>query len=103
MLRALGLTPRQQARIRSTELAGAVAAGGVIGLVSGAIAVLLTVGDLARSATPGRPAAVEPATSLAVPGLALLVILLGVAVLAVAARQSRHIRRDATRTSREGD
>jgi hypothetical protein len=103
VLRALGLTPRQQARIRSTELAGAVTAGVVIGLVSGVIAVLLTAGDLARSATPGRPAVVEPAISLAVPGLVLLVVLLGVAVVAVAARQSRHIRRDATRTSREGD
>lgn len=102
VLRALGLTPRQQARIRSTELAGAVAAGGLIGLVTGAIAVLLTAGNLARSATPNRPAAVEPAISLALPGLTLLVTLFGVAVVAVAVRQARHIRQDATRTARVG-
>ncbi|KAA1395566.1 FtsX-like permease family protein [Aeromicrobium ginsengisoli] len=102
VLRALGVTPGSQARIRTTELGGAVATGGAVGLMAGAIAVLLTVADLARSATPDRPASVEPELSFAVAGLLALVAALAAAVLAVAIRQARRTRHDAVRTGREG-
>jgi len=102
VLRALGVTPQGQSRIRTAELAGAVSTAGVVGLLAGAVAVLLTVADLARSATPDRASSVDPALSFALPGLVALVVALGAAVAAVAARQARRTRHDAARTGREG-
>lgn len=96
MLRALGVAPRRQSRIAASEMTGAIVVGVVIGLATGALAAAMTIPDLTRSATPERPAAVEPRLALLVPGFALLAALLIVALAVVVALYARRVRHEAS-------
>jgi hypothetical protein len=55
VLRAVGVSPREQARLRRAELVTASLYAGVAGVVAGAIVSVLTVAILARSSTPSAP------------------------------------------------
>jgi hypothetical protein len=103
VLRALGLTGRRQSRLRSAELWGAIGVGAVIGLLAGLVTVLLTAQVLARSATPERPAAVEPRLSLVTSGLLGLVLLLALSLVLVSLAYARRIRHEAGRPEWRGD
>lgn len=50
MLRSVGITARQQARLRRRELLPVLGTGWLLGIVGGVVAVLATVPGLARSA-----------------------------------------------------
>jgi hypothetical protein len=51
VLRALGLSPAEQARVRLLELAGVLGGALVLGLISGGVASVLTVTELATTST----------------------------------------------------
>src|SRR5690606_36961723 len=51
VLRALGLSPSEQARVRLLELAGVLGGALVLGLISGGVASVLTVTELATTST----------------------------------------------------
>lgn len=103
VLRALGLAWRQQSRLRSAELCGAIGVGAALGVLAGLVTVLLTTSGLSRSATPGRPASVEPQLSLAVPGLLALMAFLALSLVIVGIVHARRIRRQARRLGWRGD
>lgn len=103
VLRALGLTWRRQARLRTAELGGALGLGAVVGILAGVVTVLLTTGGLARSATPGRPAAVEPQLSLVMGGLLGLAGILVLSLLVVGVLYARRIRHQAQQPGWRGD
>jgi hypothetical protein len=103
VLRALGLTGRRQSKLRSAELWGAIGVGAVIGLLAGFVTVLLTARILARSATPERPAAVEPHLSLVTSGLFGLAVLLALSLALVSIAYARRIRHEAGRPDSRGD
>jgi hypothetical protein len=90
VLRALGLTAREQGRSRGLELAAVLAYGAVVGALAGAAVVVLTVAALARAAVPDASEALP--TTLAVDvvalgaGLAALALALTAIVLAGSAR-----------------
>ncbi|WAB82935.1 hypothetical protein OVN20_07375 [Microcella daejeonensis] len=78
-LRALGLSPRQQARLRVGELAAAVVVATAVGLLGGAAVAALVVPALAGAAIP--PLAGVIAVPLAVDPLALGAVLAGAGLL----------------------
>jgi hypothetical protein len=96
ILRALGLSPADQAAIRGRELGAVVGYGGLAGLLAGAAVVLLTVPPVARAAVPGLDPQIATSATVAVVPLvvalgALVVALLAVVIVARAdvARESR--------------
>ncbi len=90
VLRALGMTPRSQARSRALELGGVVLASVVLGLGASWLVGRAVVPELARStALPGQvtlpaPLLLEPGVWAVLMGVGLLVVLL--VVLAQATR-----------------
>jgi hypothetical protein len=98
VLRAIGVRSRVQARARAVEFAGVLAAATAGGLVVGAAATLLLVGDLARALLVDAPPAlrltgtVEPVLAVAVAMLLLAAIAtLGIGAGRHAARQTRSL------------
>lgn len=87
VLRALGLGARDQALIRTRELAAVIGFGTAAGLVSGAVVVLLTVPPLARAAVPDWDPLlpVVPGVDLAGLGLGLGAFALALAGIVAAA------------------
>jgi predicted lysophospholipase L1 biosynthesis ABC-type transport system permease subunit len=97
VLRALGLTPREQGRSRALEQAGVLGYGAVVGALAGAAVVILTVPALARAAVPDAPDGLPTDLALDVVGLGVGVAGLGVALLVLVLDGSRRIARDARR------
>ena len=89
VLRALGARAREQARLRRAEWAAVVCAGVAVGILAGALVVLLTVPELADAAVPeavlglGAPVRIDILWLAAALGLFLLccaAVIEGVAV-----------------------
>ncbi|WP_193509484.1 hypothetical protein [Cryobacterium sp. BB736] len=102
VLRALGLSSREQARTRSLELVGALLLSVLIGTVVGVGVSALLAGELSRAAVPGVSSVLGTVSAFdAVPWLAAVGLLL-VAFAAVVAVYARGVRRQAEDTeSRE--
>ncbi|UJH69688.1 FtsX-like permease family protein [Ornithinimicrobium sp. INDO-MA30-4] len=82
VLRALGMTPRAQARSRLTELVGVLVAATVFGGLAGWAVSLLVVPDLARSTIPQGVASIPATLALTVgPWLAVLGLMVAILVL----------------------
>lgn len=98
VLRAVGLSARQQSRSRRAELAAIVLLSALFGLIGGLTVSALTAANLARSAVlgiqGGLPATLEFAI---VPGAALLAIAL-VVMLGIAGMSAGGVRRQALDT-----
>ena len=98
MLRAVGLSARQQSRSRRTELAAIVLLSALFGLVGGLTVSALTAANLARSAVLGIPGGLSATLQFAiVPGAALLAIAL-VVMLGIAGISAAGVRRQALDT-----
>ncbi|MEO8528063.1 MAG: FtsX-like permease family protein [Pseudolysinimonas sp.] len=104
VLRALGLSSRDQAAIRRRELSIVSLAGVVAGVAAGLATILLTVPPLARSAVPGVTAGIG--TPLVVDfvawgfALAVLAVSLGIVIAVLAgsvAVEARNARREENR------
>jgi hypothetical protein len=104
VLRALGLSSREQAALRRNEWWWVVGFGGVLGLVAGAIVAALTIPELASAAIPdpypglGTALAVDPVTLLV--GAALLLLACAAVIEATAAQVARRARTIRERSSR---
>ncbi len=98
VLRALGVTPRRQARMRAAELGGVFAAAVVLGGAAGALVALLIVPALVRAVTPGiLPAAGGVDMSWLLLSIAVACVVVGLAVIvAAAAGGVRRVARTAT-------
>lgn len=83
VLRALGMSAREQAGVRSTELALILGTGLVAGLVGGGAVVLLTVPQLALAAVPQPYASIRTEVVVDLAGLAIGLGALLAALLAV--------------------
>ncbi|RZS64172.1 hypothetical protein EV187_2552 [Agromyces ramosus] len=97
VLRALGTPARLQARARFAELAAALSAAAVIGILIGAVTAFATARELARASVAGTPGALPVAAHVAwLPWAAGLVafLVLSATVGAVAAAS---VRREASR------
>ena len=81
VLRALGMSARDQARMRRSEITVVIAFGLVVGVVTGAGMLVLTVGTLARSSTPEAPAVLP--LLLRFDPVAPVLIVVGVVVISV--------------------
>jgi ABC-type antimicrobial peptide transport system permease subunit len=97
VLRALGLTARQQGRSRGLELTAVLGYGAVVGAVAGATVVLLTVSALARAAVPDASDDVPTALALDVVALAVGLLALGVALAAIVLAGAQRVTRDSRR------
>jgi hypothetical protein len=97
VLRALGLSPREQGRSRGFEQAGVLAYGAVVGALAGAAVVALTVQALARAAVPDAPEGLATDLALDVIGLGVGVGALGVALVVLVLTGSGQVARDARR------
>ena len=97
VLRALGVTPALQGRVRFAELAAALAGAAVVGVVVGVVTSSATARELARAAVAGAPAALEIGVHVAwVPWLVGLAAFLGAAA-AIGAVAAASVRREASR------
>lgn len=101
VLRALGVTAGQQARIRSSELAGVLTTSAVLGIVTGVVAAALTLGTLVRAAVSSAPTALPVPVSFdwGLGSIVLALFVLGLTV--VTADHARRVSRLATRATRE--
>ena len=95
ILRALGVSGRDQSRMRRAEIGVVIVFGILVGAVAGTGMLLLTVGTLARSSTPEAPA-VLPLVLRFDPGPpAALAVILVVVCIVIVARYAGEIRRTA--------
>ncbi len=102
VLRTLGVSNREQARLRMIELATVIVAAAVLGLASGLVVSWFTVGILARTAVAGlgdaMPAPLQPDWAL----WTVLVGSFAVVLAAICAAYAARVRRQAQdTTSRE--
>ena len=103
LLRALGVTPGAQARMRAAEVRAAATAGAVLGALVGVVVAMLVIPVLVRVAAPGDPASAGSSRGVVPepggPGiemvfdaplllLALGALLVGVAVISAAQRRA---------------
>jgi hypothetical protein len=86
VLRALGMSGPDQARMRRSEIAIVVAFGLVVGVLAGAAMVGLTVATLARSSTPEAPQVLPLVLRFDVVAPAVLVALIVLVSVVVIAR-----------------
>jgi len=103
ILRALGLSPRDQASIRARELGSVVGYGALAGLVAGAAVVALTVAPIARAAVPGIVERLPTVPSLSPAPLVLALGALALALVAVVAGSSAGAAREASTASPTGE
>jgi len=109
LLRALGVTPGLQARMRAAEVQATAAVGAVLGVLVGVAVAVLVIPELVRVAVPGDSASPGPArgavpetvtpgiaTVFDVPALALALGALLIGVVALAAAQRRAVRAQAS-------
>lgn len=109
LLRALGVTPGVQARMRAAEVQATAAVGAVLGVLVGVAVAVLVIPELVRVAVPGDSASPGPArgavpetvtpgiaTVFDVPALALALGALLIGVVALAAAQRRAVRAQAS-------
>jgi hypothetical protein len=99
VLRALGLSPRDQAAIRGRELLAVIGYGALTGAAVGAAIVLLTVPPFARAAIPDALPTVETVPALAGWALAASLAALGAALAVVGVTTSADVRREARTAS----
>ena len=86
VLRALGLTPAVQARMRAAELGGVFAAALALGVPTGLLAAWLTVPSLVRAVTPGiLPLAGGVSVSWGEAAVAVALLAAGLTVIVAAA------------------
>lgn len=98
VLRAVGLSARQQSRSRRTELFAVVLLSTLFGVLGGLAVSALTAVNLARSAVLGIPEGLPAALSFALlPGVGLLAIAL-VILLGIAGTSAAGVRRQALDT-----
>ena len=98
VLRAVGLSARQQSRSRSAELTAIVLLSAGFGVFGGLVVSSLTAANLARSAVLGIPGGLSATLEFAiVPGAALLAIALAV-MLGIAGFSAAAVRRQALDT-----
>ena len=93
ILRALGVSGRDQSRMRMAEIAVVLAFGIIVGVVAGTGILLLTVGTLARSSTPEAPGVLPLVLRFDPVPAAALVAALVVISMVVVARYAADIRR----------
>lgn len=99
VLRAVGISAKQQSRARLFELASIVLVSAIFGIVAGSTVSVLTVPNLAHSAVESVPAGLHAALEFAyAAGGALLLGTLGV-LLGIAAVSALLVRRSALDTS----
>jgi hypothetical protein len=95
ILRALGVSGRDQSRMRRVEIGVVIVFGILVGVVAGTGLLLLTVGTLARSSTPEAPAVLPLLLRFdPVPPAALAAGLI-VMCIVIVARYANEIRRTA--------
>lgn len=94
VLRALGVTPGRQARMRAGELAAVLGASVALGAAAGVLVAWLIVPDLVRAVTPGIIALGTPVT-LAWPGLVVAIGALVTGLAAIVAGAAVRVRRAA--------
>ncbi|WP_157480338.1 FtsX-like permease family protein [Leifsonia sp. Root227] len=99
VLRAVGMSSRQQARSRRVELAGIVVAAAVFGLVGGVAVFLLAGNTLARLSVVTAPATLSVRGAVDLPSLLVALVLLAAAVGAVLWAYGRAVRRQVLDTS----
>lgn len=97
VLRALGLTARQQGRSRGLELAAVLGYGALVGALAGAAVVLLTVSALARAAVPDASDDLPTGLALDVIALGVGLATLALALAAIVAAGVQRVTRDARR------
>jgi ABC-type antimicrobial peptide transport system permease subunit len=98
VLRAVGISARQQARARLGELTSIVLLSTLFGALGGLIVSALTAANLARSAVLGIPGGLTATLSFAiVPGAVLLAVSLGV-MLGIVGISASGVRRQALDT-----
>jgi hypothetical protein len=95
VLRALGMSGRDQARMRRFEISVVVAYGLVVGVLAGAAMLGLTVGTLARSSTPEAPLVLPLVLRFDWIPPAILIALIALASVLVVARYLAVVRRSA--------
>ncbi|WP_314508387.1 hypothetical protein [uncultured Microbacterium sp.] len=95
VLRALGVAPGGQSRLRRREMLFATGWALVVGIVAGAAVVLLVVATLARAAVPGAIAAIRTAVHVDVIAVAVAVVILALAIGAVIVVYASMVARDA--------
>lgn len=99
VLRAVGMSSRQQARSRRIELAGIVAAAAVFGLAGGVAVFLLAGNALARLSVVTAPSTLSVRGAVDLPALLGALVLLGVAVAVVLLAYGRAVRRQVLDTT----
>jgi hypothetical protein len=97
VLRALGLSAREQRRLRGRELGWTVAFGLVAGAVAGVAVAFLVVPQLARAAVPEPYPTIATGLGVEVPGLLLGALLLVGGLATGIARSGRRVGREAGR------
>jgi hypothetical protein len=97
VLRALGISAPDQARMRRREVVIVICFGLVLGLLTGTGMLALVTPTLARSSTPEAPAVLPLALGLDFFALALLIVLLLVGCAAVVGRYNAAIVKSALR------
>ena len=102
VLRALGMSRREIAAARRLEIVVVVAFGVLLGAASGVVSAVLTVSDLARSATIGLPATLDVPLLVDPVPLAILLGATLVVFAAVAVAAGRQATARARLESREG-
>jgi hypothetical protein len=95
VLRALGMSGRDQARMRRTEITVVVVFGLLVGLLTGGAMLGLTVGTLARSSTPEAPLVLPLVLRLDLLTPVILIALIVVLSILVIGRYLAVIRRTA--------
>ena len=100
VLRALGLSSREQAALRRAEWWSVIVYGGAVGLIAGAAVAALTIPELASAAVPDPYPGVGTDLSVDVVGLLIGTALLGLACAAVVQFAAAQVARRA-RTLRE--
>lgn len=99
VLRAVGMSSRQQARSRRVELAGIVAAAAVFGLAGGVVVFLLAGNALARLSVVTAPPTLSVRGAVDLPALLSALVVLAAAVAVVLWLYGRAVRRQVMDTT----